>query len=74
MAYLYDFFICIENYQKPVDNLKTEDYFSKLKIKCPDDKEIERTKEIIKIIDIENGEELTEKYSKSDVLSLACVF
>ena len=45
-----------------------------MKNKCPDDEEIERTKEIIKIIDIKIGEELTEIYLKSDVLLLACVF
>ena len=36
-----------DDYQKPVDKLKKEDFFSKLKNKCPDDEEIERTKEII---------------------------
>ena len=45
-----------------------------MKNKCPDDEEIERTKEIIKIFDIKDGEELTEIYLKSDVLLLACVF
>ena len=54
--------------------MKREDFFSKLKNNCPDDEEIERTKEIIKIFDIKNGEELTEIYLKSDVLLLACVF
>ena len=72
--YPYEFFNCIEDYQKPVDNLKKEDFFSKLKNKCPDDEEIERTKEIIKIFDIKKGEELTEIYLKSDVLLLAYVF
>ena len=62
LAYPYEFFNCNEDYQKPVDNLKKEDFFSKLKNKCPDDEEIERTKEIIKIFDIKNGEELTEIY------------
>ena len=74
LAYPYEFFNCIEDYQKPVDILKKEDFFSKLKNKCPDDEEIERTKEIIKILNIRNGEELTEIYLKSDVLLLACVF
>ena len=74
LAYPYEFFNCIEDYQKPVVNLKKEDFFSKLKNKCPDDEEIERTKEIIKIFHIKNGEELTEIYLKSDVLLLACVF
>ena len=35
---------CIEDYQKPVDNLKKEDFFSKLKNDYPRDKETERTK------------------------------
>ena len=74
LAYPYEFFNCIEDYQKPVDNLKKEDFFSKLKNGYPDDEEIERTKEIIKIFDIKNGEELTEIYLKSDVLLLACDF
>ena len=74
LAYPYEFFNCIENYQKPVDNLTKEDFFSKLKNKCPDDEEIERTKGIIKIFDIKNGEELTQIYLKGDVLLLACVF
>ena len=74
MAYPYEFFNCIEDYQKPVNISKKEDFFSKLKNKCPDDEEIERTKEINKIFNIKNGEELTEIYLKSDVLLLACVF
>ena len=74
LAYPYEFFNCIEDYQKPVNDLKKEDFFSKLKNKCPDDEEIGRTKEIIKKFNIKNGEELTEIYLKSDVLLLACVF
>ena len=46
LAYPYDFFNCIEDYQEPVDNLKKEDVFIKFKNKCPDDEEIERTKEV----------------------------
>ena len=45
-----------------------------MKNKCPDDEEIERTKEIIRKVNFKNGEELTELYLKSDVLLLACVF
>ena len=45
-----------------------------MKNKCPDDEEIERTKEIFKKFNIKNGEELTEIYLKSDVLLLTCVF
>ena len=60
IAYPYQYFNSIDDYQKPVDNLKIEDFFSKLKNKCPDDDEIERTKEVIKSFDIKNGEELTK--------------
>ena len=74
LAYPYEFFNSIEDYQKPVDNLENKDFFSKLKNKCPDDKEIQRTKDIIQKFNIKNGEELTEIYLKSDVLLLACVF
>ena len=74
LAYPYEFFNCIEDYQKPIDNLKKEDFFSKLKNKCPDDEKIERTKEIMKIFNNKNGEELTEIYLKSDILLLTCVF
>ena len=70
MAYPYEFFNSIEDYQKPVINLKKEDFFSKLKNGYPDDKEIERTKEIVKLFDNKNGEKLTEIYLKSDVLCL----
>ena len=74
LAYPYEYFNNIDDYKKPVDNLKKEDFFSKLKNKCPDDEEIERTMDIIKRFNIKNGEELTEIYFKSDVLLLACVF
>ena len=74
LAYPYEYFNSIDDYQKPVDNLKKEHFFSKLKNKCPDDKEIERTMDIIKRFNIKNGEKLTEIYLKSDVLLLTCVF
>ena len=73
-AYPYEYFNSIEDYQKPVNILKKEHFFSKLKNKCPDDEEIERTMDIIKRFDIQNGEKLTEIYLKSDVLLLAFVF
>ena len=73
LAYPYEYFNSIEDYQKPVDNFKKEDFFSKLKNKCPDDEEIQRTMNIIKKFNIKNGEELTEIYLKSDVLLLTCV-
>ena len=74
LAYPYEYFNSIEDYQKPVNNLEKKDFFSKLKNKCPDDEEIQRTKDIIEKFDIKNGGGLTEIYLKSDVLLLACVF
>ena len=50
------------------------DFFSKIKNDYPNDKEIEKTKEILNLFNIKNGEELTEIYLKSDVLLLTCVF
>ena len=74
LAYPYEYFNRTDDYQKPVDNLRKEYFFSKLKNKCPDDIEIERTMDTIKRFNIKNGEELTEMYLKSNVLLLACVF
>ena len=73
LAYPYQYFSSINDYQKPVDNLKKEDFFSKIKNECPDDDEIERTKEIIKLFVIKNGQELTKLSCKSDVILLADV-
>ena len=74
LAYPYEYFNSIEDYKKPVDNLENKNFFSKLKDKCPDDNEIDRTRENIKKFNIKDGKELTELYCKSDVLLLACVF
>ena len=74
LAYPYEYFNSIEDYQKPVNNLKKEHFFSKLKNGYPNDEEIQRTMDIIERFNIKNGEELTEIYLKSDVLLLACVF
>ena len=52
---------------KPSDSLKREDFLSKLKNDCPDDSEIERTKQIIILCDIENGEHITRLYTKTDI-------
>ena len=74
LAYPYEYFNSIEDYKKPVHNLKKEDFFSKLKNKCPSDEKIQGTKEIIEIFFIKNGEELSELHLKSDVILLADVF
>ena len=74
LAYPYEFFNSTDDYQKPVDNLKKEHFFSKLKNGYPDDQEIQRRKDFIEKFNIKNGEEVTEIYLKSDVLLLACVF
>ena len=47
-----NFFNDIGDHKKPVDNLKTEDFFSKLKNECPSCDEMQGTKEIIGIFDI----------------------
>ena len=73
LAYPYQYFNSINDYQKPVDNLKKEDFFSKIKNDYPDDEEIERTREIIKLFNIKDGEELTRLYCKSDVILLSAV-
>ena len=64
LAYPYEYFNSIEDYQKPVENLENKNFFSKLKNKCPDDIEIDRTREIIKKFNIKDGKELTELYCK----------
>ena len=74
LAYPYEYFNKIDDFKKPVDNLKKEDFFSKLKNDYPDDVEIERTKEIVKLFNIKDGGELTKLYCKSDVILLADVF
>ena len=74
LAYPSEVFNKIDDYKKPVKNLNKENFFRKLKNKCPDDDEIERTKETIQLFDIKNGEELTKLYLKRDVSFLANVF
>ena len=74
LAYPNEYFNSIDDYKKPVDNLKKEDFFSELKNDYLDDGEIERTKEIIKLFNIKDGEELTKLYCKGDVILLADVF
>ena len=45
LAYPYEYYNSIDDYQKPVDNIKKKHFFSKLKNDYPSDEEIERTKE-----------------------------
>ena len=74
LAYPYEHFKSLCDYQETVDSLKKEDFFIKLKTKNPDDEKTERTKKDIKMFDIKNGEELTQLYLKSDVILLADIF
>ena len=74
LANPFEYFNSIDDYKKPVNILEKKDFFSKLKNKCPDDEEIERTVDIFKRFSNKNGEDLTELYLKIDVLLLACVF
>ena len=54
VAFPYEFFNSIVDYQKPVDILRKEHFFGKLKNGYTDDEEIERTMDIIKRFNIEN--------------------
>ena len=74
IAYPYERFKSIDDYKKTVNNIIEEELLSKLKSKCPDDEEIQRTREILKVFDIINGEELTKLYLKTDVILLADFF
>ena len=74
LAYPYQYLNSINDYKKPVNDLKEEDFFSKLKNDYPDDDEIERTREIKKLFNIKDGGELTKLYCRSDVILLADVF
>ena len=42
LAYPYEYFNSIDDYQKPVDNSQEEYFFSKLKNKCTDNEETDR--------------------------------
>ena len=74
LAYPYEFFNSIDDYKKPVNVSKKEDFFNKLKNDYPDDEEFERRKEIIKLFNIKDGGELTKSFCKTDVILLADVF
>ena len=57
LAYLYEFCKTLEDYEKPVQEIiksGKEAYFSKVKNKCRDQEETDRTNEIIKMFNIKN--------------------
>ena len=62
LAYPYEYFNTVNDCEKPVDKLRKENFFSKIKNECRDDEELERTKQIIKLFNLKNGKELTEIY------------
>ena len=77
LAYPYEFYKTLEDYERPIEDLLkagNEAYYSKTKNEIPDQKEIDRTNEIIKLFNIKNGRELTELYNKADVILLADIF
>ena len=77
LAYPYEFYKTLEDYEKPIGELLyagKEAYLSKTANKIPDQKEIDRTNEIIKLYNIKNGNELTELYCKADIILLADIF
>ena len=74
LPYPYQYFNKLDDYKKPVNSLKKEDFCNKLENKYPDDNKIELIKEIFKVFDIKNGEEMTKSYLKIDEVLLADVF
>ena len=74
IAHPYEHFNTIDEYQKPVDSLKKKDSFSKLQNAYLSDEESERAKELIKLFNIKNWEEITKLSLRSDVILLADVF
>ena len=74
IAFPYEYFNCLGYYQKPVNDLKKEDFISKLKNKCPSYEEMERTKQFVRKVKTRILEELTRLYLKDDIRLFACVF
>ena len=77
LAYLYEFYKTLEDYEKPIQLLLEagdQAYFSQTKNESPDNVEIDRTNQIIKLFNIKNGREITELYNKADVILLADIF
>ncbi len=74
LAYPYEKYKSIQDYDQPARDLKVEDFYTTLKQGTPDNEEIERTMNIINKFKIESGKDLTKLYLKTDVLLLADVF
>ena len=72
LAYPYEYFN-INNFESPL-NLKKEHFWSTLNQNFANEKDINRTNEIIKKFNIKNGKELTLLYLKTDVIQLADIF
>ena len=58
LAYPYDYFETIEDYEKDINFSTEKDYYSKLNNKMPSSIEIQKTNEIIKKLGIKNGRQL----------------
>ena len=54
--------------------MEREEFFSKLRNKCPYDNEIEGTKENINLFNFRNGGQLAKLNLKNDAILLTCVF
>ena len=65
---------CGRKKRKSPDRLGVKRNLTKNEKDYPSDEEMDRTKEIIKFLNMKNGEELTRLCLKSDVLLLACTF
>ena len=57
LTYPFEYFNSIDDYQKPVEILKKEDFLSKLKNINPSDEEMERLKKLLKnLLKMENNQ------------------
>ena len=74
MAYPYEYFKSLDDYDLPITNLVEENEFSSLKKRYPENNESERTDIIIENFNIKTRKQWTELYSKTDVILLADVF
>ena len=66
IAFPYVCFNTVDEYQKPVNTLKEEYFFSELENGCHSDGKKEGTRENIKILRIKNGKKILKSYLKSD--------